>query len=342
MKIVGSEAFIGRRLKNISDFYEEKIIKLINDLFSQKQYTKILDKKLINPLIEIYSNQEFWLKNYKRELVPGNYIILRNFLISEWVPLTPGLYFTKEAYESRLLAFKYEASRKNELRPIGKGFMKDGGIGCLRLKQIEISSKKTIICCASSNGIFHEGIPIVVSEEFFNDVIELCKTDISIQLDIYGYIQQIPDYSLIDQYYATRIPRYCLVLDGIDVINEVGTERIVTLSAGYRNGRGNYWTFKTAVLNKDESRIEQGADWIFDYITRYSKPNFKLLNDFDAQVKWFEDVEYPLDKIQSDNLKENVIQRIQQGVFFTDNSQNIWGDNNTTLGNISDSNINID
>jgi hypothetical protein len=100
------------------------------------------------PATPINSNEDFWLS--ARELHEGQRVELRTFLVLEWLPSSPGRYFTDEAKENRLRASSLFDSRNQEYIPLGKLSMILGGVGSVRLSAKDTPRGKMHILGATS------------------------------------------------------------------------------------------------------------------------------------------------------------------------------------------------
>jgi hypothetical protein len=74
------------------------------------------------------SNESFWKDALFDKHFPGARIILNSFILTEWIPFTPGRYHTAEASNERYAAQIYRSPKSaTEYTPEGKGLMMRGG-----------------------------------------------------------------------------------------------------------------------------------------------------------------------------------------------------------------------
>jgi hypothetical protein len=95
----------------------------------------------------------------------GHHITLESFFIFEWIPRSPGLYFTNRGREARAQAENSILKVDDGVivyDPYGKQSMLDGGVGTYRLKPIRLVDGEYVFVSASSTGVAHKGFPIAI------------------------------------------------------------------------------------------------------------------------------------------------------------------------------------
>lgn len=318
-----------------------EVIRFLTDLFDAALYKKIKLEERENVLFKSYNtNQEFWNDCLSCQLYDSKTIKLENFCILEWLPYSPGLYYTDRAIESRRLAKYMMSEDKNEFLPLGKTNMMLGGVGSVRLT----SENGKYYLNASSTGTSHQGIPIIVNKETYNTLIDEVKQDGYCTADIIGTIEVLPISKAIINY-AREIPKYSLVVTSVKKKSKKTTKILVSVSAIYSDDEQNsyqsdkYWSFASFTPDSKEIELKKAVNWIEQYAKRYTKGSPKILSDFDEHKSHFNtDIEFKLQNIVNGTINEELLLKYFDKLKITINKK-IMGDyieNNS--GNIIKSN----
>ena len=144
-----------------------------------------------------YTNNSVWEAIlYERLRRTDITVILDGFFIFEWLPRSPGLFHTEQGRYARRDAEHSIESVSDGLivyNPYGKASMLDGGVGNVRLKPIDVRDKSFVFMTASSNGICHEGFPVAVPIEFYNQCIDEITARGTVVRKLVGKLKFIPD-----------------------------------------------------------------------------------------------------------------------------------------------------
>lgn len=155
-------------------------LKVLGNYYRIGDYVRIfLERRYRTTTEHVYNDErDFWLdmlsashsKNIKR-LHEGHLVTFRRFQITQWVPLLPGVYWTRSARELRRRT--RDSGRAEILYLPGevpliarsrgdKALMMTGGYGSVRLKSTTRTSDGFALFCATSSGNSWQGIPILV------------------------------------------------------------------------------------------------------------------------------------------------------------------------------------
>ncbi len=267
--------------------------------------------------------QDFELWNdiiRNRNMVEGAPIVLEGFNIVQWLPISPGKYYLPSAVNSREEAIRFYDTDRSEYLPIGKGKMVAGGIGCVRLRR---GNDEKQFLCATSTGVCHGGIPIVLDKRLYNRVIPDLTEFGYVKATLMGTIRLLsknPELMI----YASGIPKFCFVVDSImPMRNKKETNIIATAAAIFpeTSGRNTLlnkllkqtyfeksWTFCSFNPEIGQKSIMDAAFWIKDYCLRYSQlKNPPILADFDEYCQYFDDVEFSISNIRNNQIKKEFI-----------------------------------
>ena len=329
--------FINFKGKGLEELEKSEVSRFLTDLFDAALYKKIKSEESENVLFKSYNaNQEFWSDCLSNILYEGKTIKLENFCILEWLPYSPGLYYTDRAIESRRLAKYMMSEDKNEYLPLGKTNMMLGGVGSVRLA----SENGKYYLNASSTGTSHQGIAIIVNKETYNTLIDEVKQEGYCTADIIGTIEVLPiNKSIIN--YAREIPKYSLVVTSIKKKQKKKTEILVSVSAIYSGDEqnsyrsGKYWSFASFTPDSKEVELKRAVEWIEQYAKRYSEGSPKILSDFDEHKSHFNtDIEFKLQNIVNGTINEELLLKYSNKFQITINKK-IMGDNiENNSGNI--------
>ncbi len=267
-----------------------------------------------------YSNKEIWEKVIDRTLRYGSYVTLESFFLVEWLPRSPGLYFTNDAKEARNQAKHHIESIRDNIviyNPYGKMSMLDGGIGNIRLKPINIGEEEYVLISASSNGVCHEGFPVAVPAKLYDEYIDRIIETGAVSCSLTGKLKFISD-KLRDLYEGYAIPQLYLLVEEIQVSNHANIYShekdsvIVTVAVSFigefddrKDAFASFVTFFPGYKNS----FEQAVRWMEeDYII--GKYKGKIITDFDQQQCNFSNAVFSLEKVMNLGLTEKDLELI--------------------------------
>jgi hypothetical protein len=160
------------------------------------------------------SNKSFWHDAISDKHFPGARIILDNFNLTEWLPFSPGRYYTPHAEYEREKAVRHISRNRNEYLPEGKVSMMRGGIGAVRLTEKIIGGNTIYFLGASSTGIAHQGIPVALPTEEYHKVMPLIKEHGGCRVKLIGNLQSLKEGMPI-LHYDVEVPRYCFFVEEV-------------------------------------------------------------------------------------------------------------------------------
>lgn len=308
------------------------------------------------------SNEELWLHIISNRVFFGQNIVLKDFVITEWLPLSPGLFHTNDAKDSRKMASRgvVRYNRRNitrllnpsserirdrvpiELDPNSKMQMVLGGIGALRLIPKIVSGAELFFLGASSSGVCHEGIPIILNEATYRKIISQIKENCGLIGDIIGRLKILPtEISTIQ--YDRKIQKYCLFVEDI-IFGEVCPEdsvfvtTAITYSEDLNHLTHKSWSFVTFNPDRKENQLKSSVEWLYDYAKRYSGVNDPIiLSDFDEYHNHFDKIELSLTDVTTGNIPIDTLVKYKEVLNI---EVKVMGDNfsnnsNTTIINKS-------
>jgi hypothetical protein len=259
-----------------------------------------------------YTNNSIWeAVMYEQIRRTDINIVLDGFFLFEWFPRSPGLFYTNKGRDARQEARNNIDSIRNGVivyNPYGKLSMLDGGVGNLRLKPIEIKNREYCLMSASSNGICHEGFPVAVPIELYNQCIEEITDRGAVVRKLIGKLQYVPD-SISSLYRGyIEVPQMYLRVEEVSLPNQLQSRHMeelwvsvaVSFLSDYEGSKKTYATY----VHFDPTRrnsLRQSVEWMEqDYVIGRYKG--KVITDFDEQKSNFASAPFSLNKIMNLSL----------------------------------------
>lgn len=322
---VSGQVAIGEHIYQINLIYNKlgaindyDFTKIFSDVLDVNTYTKLAPIKEVKiEEVKYDNNESFWQDIIRNKHFEGEYLTLKEFHLTEWIPLSPGMYFLPESKRQREEAKNYYSPELLEFLPNGKEYMILGGIGSIRLSSKNINSKRYFFLGATSNGITHQGIPVAITEGDYKNLIRKIKDAGGCICDISGSLEVIPKSTSIIQYEG-KISKFYLLADKIEFIDFSQKNSLASTIAimfpsffnkkpvifdDYETNLHKSWSFCYFNPSNNES-LNKAIQWLNDYARRYSgieKP--PIFSDFDEYFNHFSNpIEFPLKSLGSGNI----------------------------------------
>ncbi|MBA0885497.1 hypothetical protein GTZ96_017545 [Flavobacterium sp. BBQ-18] len=307
-----------------------------------------MEKNLSAKDLKFFSNNDFWSQALISKLYAGQIIKLQNFKMLEWIPNSPGLFHTQFGRIERERAFErhFEKERRKgnghieqhiiELRPGDKRSMVKGGIGSLRLGPKKIDDNLQYIMCATSNGVSHEGIVVLLKPEHYSDVITEIKANKNPTVNITGRIMILPkELSLISNEYNREVPKFYIEVEEIELLkNDNPNQGLVSVAITYTNEEEikeyNAFSYSFCQFSPSatENNLDGVTDWLRNYAIKYSQTDTPLIiGDFDEYYNHFEKVQFPIIDIANGMISIENLHKFQKLFNFNIN-ETTMGDKN--------------
>lgn len=249
----------------------------------------------------VTSNEEYWDRVRRDRLYEGAPVRLSGFYLTEWVPLTPGRFFSPGADSTRAMA-RYHWDTVDPVRgdvylPLGKTSMIQGGIGTVRLPPLDVPGGSLRVLGATSDGVCHSGVPLVLGGELYGSVVSQIRERGGLMADVSGVMRLIPE---VVKHHTER-----LVLDVTDIrprrtpvspTSVEATACIAFYTSAEREAPDaySYITFRPGL----DGALETAVEWLDGYARRFSEDDSpRIVGDFDAYHDHFPNVEIPLDNV---------------------------------------------
>jgi len=347
----------------------DSLAKSLKDYLDISLLTSAKTKATDFPDKIFFQNQELWNYILEEKSYPGQILNLKKFKILEWIPQSPGLFFTTKAeylrkdayqrgmeYQSQTILEKSLSKSFIEFRPNEKMGMVLGGYGSLRLAPKNVNGEEIFILCASSSAVSHEGIPLLLRKPEYQKIISVIKESKIPEVSLIGQLKVLPEEkSLIKLRYDQNVPKYCLEVLDLEMTN-TSNEGMVSIAVTYASSMEDYhnnFSYSFCSFPPTSIGLKQGVDWLRDYAERYShKGNPFIVGDFDEFYNHFENVSFPIRDVANGNTSIEAlkqfsifyhyeIKQLNMGDIISNNTGNIVKGNtgNTFVGNIGDINI---
>lgn len=338
------QRFTFKKGEGVITLPKRDFLQILGDAFDNFLYTLVRTERNRNQDYEdrriktYHKNVVFWQETLLNYNHIGQRIRLKNFSVIEWLPSSPGLFFTGKAENSRRKAEQSFNFDRNEFLPLGKLEMVLGGIGSVRLGSDTIGrNTNRYYMCATSSGASHEGIPLILDGRLYSTIIDEVKSKGYCKGELTGTIQILQtEKSIIT--YDREVPKYCLVVDDIKKWNDTADDILVTIAVAFqceddrdygfnRNTEKTEfkWTFCTFEPNRGDDNLIKSVDWLRDYTERYCGDP-KIISDFDEHRNHFTDVEFSIRNIMSNETNRARISEYAHNYQFNINKV-VMGDN---------------
>jgi hypothetical protein len=305
------------RSRSKSGIQRDDLVQLLGDALNLLTYNNVKYPEPCqhetNNHKEYENNYDFWKDALHGNLVEGMEINLRSFHLMQWLPSSPGRYYTPKAIRERRNAECYLVGRgKNrEYLPRGKEAMFLGGIGSVRLGARRFDSETIYLLGASSTGSSHQGIPVMVPDREYQKAISHLRKG-GCLANMEGYLRVFSTNEILIQY-DRQIPKYAIFIENINVIKPsknllVSVGVTYTLHHDSYRGSSKSWSFCSFDPIRDE--VSSAAQWLEQYALRHSG-RAEILSDFDEYYQHFgnDSVEFPVSRtvrgeVDRDRLNE--------------------------------------
>lgn len=240
---------------------------------------------------------QFWADALSGRLFETSRVLLRDFIVMDWLPRSPGRYYTPDAAESRRAAAEFVLERTGK-RVVydawGKAHMVAGGIGSLRLLMKEIGGEKLQFLGATTTGTAHRGVVLAVRANDYAKIAEQVAVKGGVRCVVSGEIRFWRPDDHLPTTAAVGVPRIYVSVDTIAVRpgplgHPLDVTPAIVFSGGEAVGDSNvggpffcYSHFDPA----NPASLDRAVDWLENsYVgDRYSG---QVLTDFDERTPRF-------------------------------------------------------
>jgi hypothetical protein len=224
-------------------------------------------------------------------------LVLKEVVLTDWLPRSPGRYHTREAWHARGEAQSRIAERHGDhvvYSPDGKTSMVQGGVGCLRLAAKQIGGQRVKFLGATTSGVVHRGFVVALDEELYGEIAAQVDHRGGVRCTGAGTIRYWRSSEPLDFFMAKDVPRVYLGVDQLhpaarrpDDVSRIDVTPAVTFASDGREFFA-YSHFRPG----DPGDVARAAGWLSHYVVERHRG--RVLTDFDELVPRFADTAAPL------------------------------------------------
>jgi hypothetical protein len=284
--------------------------------------------------IAIDSNEEMWQQYYSRQLPDTSRIQLNQFHLFDWFPLSPGRFHTEDGAHFRIEAREALQVEADGVyyNPYGKVNMIKGGVGAVKLSARLLTNEHGrqepyYLMTASSNGVCHEGIPILIPRSRYAGLIDRLRDEGAVPVRLEGEMKPLPPEarSFFDSYHLANIPSLVIHADRVEVlprprpeVTRYAVSIAVSFYGVFQGQKRVYMTYCTFDPASQASRKEK-VDWLRQYVANYQG---RTITDFDEEFPEFREAPFALRRVMKGELDPLVIEEMMDelGYYYLGNS----------------------
>lgn len=220
---------------------------------------------------QVASNEEAWRLFVEEHLYDTRRVTLEHFHLFEWFPHAPGIFHTPEGRQHREVASQYMEPTPDGsavFNPVGKLTMLKGGIGAVRLRPRNIDREPHYFMTASSNGICHEGFPVLIPRRFYGPLKARILDEGAVPVTVGGEMRYVPETAVSFFPERRSMPLLYLHVDELQVLpkpRQRVTTYLINVVASFigdfEGRRGSYATF-AAFDPAQRSSLSEAISWL--------------------------------------------------------------------------------
>lgn len=256
--------------------------------------------------LDYTTTEQFWGDMLAERLRARRFVTLHRVLLFEWFPRSPGLWYTPRAEWSRQMAAGHTLHLTDEEHSLylasnppdpvvydlyGKQAMLDGGIGCVRLNRRITPHGPLWFMSASSSPHADRGVPLAVTDQDYDAVIESIIDDGAVLCTVAGMLMSLPD-GLLNLYrdYA-GVPRLYLLVSEItrEPRQDQPPPGLLRANAAVLFSTDAPWSAASATyidfVPGGNGNLSQRLEWLHYYVRNLHDGT--ILTDFDEQMTRF-------------------------------------------------------
>ncbi len=327
----------------------EDIAFIISSQLNLANYLHPAEELPVQPDKTYADNQSLWADALAKRLRARLTLQLTDFLLCDWFPRSPGLFYTDKAHHARQEAQHFrefepesrgETNLENQYQvrddapdftyiynPYGKLSMLKGGIGSVRLREKEIGGEVVWFMAASQTPVAHEGFPVALPDMLYQRHYDQIYEQGFLACTLVGKLQNLPqDLDVLYKDY-TGVPRLYLSVEEVrpspaaELTNPFRVSVAASFISDYESPGWNrmYATYVTFYPQLQGS-LERRVDWLENRYVR-SRYQGQIVTDFDEREFHFPNVAFSLDKVMTHSLNTT---ETKQWLTTIHDELNIW------------------
>jgi|GEM_PF-1028969 len=281
----------------------------------------------------VISNAEAWALFIEERLYDTRRVTLEHFHLFEWFPLAPGLFHTPAAYSARQWAMQNKElgpDGKTYFNPVGKLSMLRGGIGAVRLRPRLIAGEPHYFMTASSNGVCHEGFPVLIPRRFYGLLKARLLDEGAVAVTVSGEMRYVPEDAVSFFEERRDVPLLYLHVDELDVLPRPRAEVTqylinvaVSFVGEYAGMQDAYATF-AAFDPARRGALAQAVTWMREVYVSGAHRGV-VITDFDEVQPRFPQAVFGLPTLMAGQLERDRVRALlDERGFFPDAGQRFF------------------
>ncbi len=271
------------------------------------------------------SNEKVWSLFTQEKLYDTRRVTLDHFHLFEWFPLSPGKFHTYEGRERRRLALDMMFTASDGHRffdPSGKASMLNGGVGAVRLRPRLIAGEPYFFMSVSSNGVCHEGFPVLVPRRFYAQVKPRLLDEGAAPVTISGEMRYL--YEPLPSFFEghREIPSLYLHVDELKLlpsprpeVSKFTVSAAISFTGNVEGKEGIFATYAT-FDPADPASINKAINWMEQYyVTQLYKG--VVITDFDEVIPRFPGAIFNLPDLMAGKLAQGPLQEFLKSQGFS-------------------------
>jgi len=266
------------------------------------------------------SNEQVWRMFLEEELYDTRRVTLEHVHLFEWFPAAPGRFHTPEGRAQRQMAYRTltEMAGGIYFTPSGKASLLQGGLGAVRLRPRQIGGESHYFFTASSNGVCHEGFPVLVPRRFYGPLKARFLREGAVPVTLSGEMRYVPDDTVTFLGGARDVPMLYLHVDQLTALaaprSEVSGFLVtagVSFVGRFEGREGLYATFASFDPGS-RAELDRAVDWLQEV---YVEDQYQgtIVTDFDEVRPRFPNAVFGLPDLMSGELDQDRVRALLEG-----------------------------
>jgi hypothetical protein len=255
------------------------------------------------------SNEDVWRLFVEEHLYDTRRVTLEHVHLFEWFPAAPGTFHTAQARRERQMAYRMMEPIGDQVyfSPAGKASMIRGGVGAVRLRPREIAGEAHYFMTASSNGVCHEGFPVLVPRRFYGPLKARILDEGAAPVTLSGEMRYVREDTATFFGQRRQIPLLYLHVDDLQILEKPRSDVTaylvsvaVSFAGEFEGHQGLYATF-ASFDPAERDGLAQASAWLGQVYVAGQHQGM-VITDFDEVRPCFPDAVFGLPELMAGKL----------------------------------------
>jgi hypothetical protein len=211
-----------------------------------------------------------------------------------------------------------------------------GGNGAVKLDSQLLANEygqqeSYYLMTASSNGVCHEGVPVLISRRQYTHLIARSRDEGAVPVIVEGEMKRLPEdaRSFFGRLRLSNIPRLVIHADHVEPLPRPRpdvTRYVVAITLSFygtfQAKQGFYMSYCTLDPASQVSR-EEKVDWLKQYVQKYQG---QIITDVDEEFPEFRNAPFALRRVMNGELDALAVQEVMNELgyyYFGDSEESI-------------------